>query len=131
MFDVLAWTQRGFVLAAQPSAAALAPHTFTEYMKRVYDFGVLSNRADFNGDGLVNALDQTEFNAVYAIYQGRGGCNWVHGDLNGDNYVGAVDSFLFRGCPETGIHHRGTEITENKPLILRLLDLCVSVVRID
>jgi hypothetical protein len=36
-----------------------------------------------------------------------------------------------RGCPETGIHHRGTEITENKPLILRLLDLCVSVVRID
>jgi hypothetical protein len=43
----------------------------------------------------------------------------------------ASASFAPRGCPETGIHHRGTEITENKPLILRLLDLCVSVVRID
>ncbi|MCC6426354.1 MAG: hypothetical protein IT435_05995 [Phycisphaerales bacterium] len=101
MADVLAWTQRGFVLGCQgvgsisanpPSSTAV---DLIEFMKRVYDFGTLANRADFNGDGAVNSTDQSDFNAAYADYQGQSGCNWVHGDLNGDNYVGAADSLLF------------------------------------
>ncbi|MCC6427028.1 MAG: hypothetical protein IT435_09435 [Phycisphaerales bacterium] len=101
MNHVLAWTQRGFVLSCQgvesigtnPASADAA--SLIEFMKRVYDFGTLANRADFNGDGVVNSTDQSDFNAAYADYQGQSGCNWVHGDLNGDNYVGMADSLLF------------------------------------
>jgi hypothetical protein len=100
MNDVLAWTQRGFVLGCQGVASIGANPSSTavdliEFMKRVYDFGELANRADFNGDGAVNSADQSDFNAAYAIYQGRTGCNWVHGDLSGDNYVGAADVLYF------------------------------------
>ncbi|MCC6427346.1 MAG: hypothetical protein IT435_11065, partial [Phycisphaerales bacterium] len=66
-----------------------------EYMKRVYDFSTISNRADFNGDGAVDSADQSDFNAAYALYSGQSGCNWVHGDLSGDNYVGAADVMMF------------------------------------
>ncbi|MCC6428042.1 MAG: hypothetical protein IT435_14630 [Phycisphaerales bacterium] len=90
MFDVLAWTQRGFVLAcAGVGAIGVDPESpaalkMIEYMKRVYDFGTLYNRADFNGDEVVNSTDQSDFNAAYALYSGQSGCNWVHGDLSGD-----------------------------------------------
>ncbi|MCC6427200.1 MAG: hypothetical protein IT435_10315 [Phycisphaerales bacterium] len=63
--------------------------------KRVYDFSTIYNRADFNGDGAVNSADQSDFNAAYALYSGQSGCNWVHGDLSGDNYVGAAEVMLF------------------------------------
>ncbi len=102
MFDVLAWTQRGFVLAAQPSENALLPPQFTEYMKRVYDFGTLTKRRDFNGDGLPansgdpgDSQDLADFNTAYALYHGKTNCNWVHGDLDGDHDVDAHDAMLF------------------------------------
>lgn len=101
MFDVLAWTQRGFVLGAQgvgsigSDPASLSALALIEFMKRVYDFGPIANRADFNGDGTVDSKDQSDFSAAYALYQGKTGCNWVHGDLNGDNTVNLTDSLLF------------------------------------
>jgi hypothetical protein len=95
MFHVLAWTQRGFVLAAQASQNALVPPQFTEYMKRVYDFGILANRRDFNGDGSVNSTDSSDFNAMYTVYNGRSNCNWVHGDMDQDHDVDSHDYLLF------------------------------------
>lgn len=96
MVDVLEWTQRGFVLAAQSSASALLPAQFTEYMKRVYGFGTISNRRDFNGDGLLNSADLDDFEDMHAVYLGRSNCNWVHGDVNGDHRVTSSDALLYR-----------------------------------
>ncbi|MCC6426121.1 MAG: hypothetical protein IT435_04800 [Phycisphaerales bacterium] len=95
MFDVLDWTQRGFVLAAQSSQAALVPAQFTEYMKRVYDFGTLINRRDFNGDGVINSSDLNDFDDQYALYSGQSNCNWVHGDVNGDHQVTLSDATAY------------------------------------
>lgn len=95
MFGVLAWTQRGFVLGAQSSENALLPPQFTEFMKRVYDFGVLENRRDFNGDGDIDSDDVSDFNAAYALYAGKSNCNWVHGDMNQDHVVNPQDALLF------------------------------------
>ncbi len=95
MFDVLAWTQRGFVLAAQATEDAFVPAQFIEFMKRVYDFGTLANRRDFNGDGTIDSQDATDFSAAYALYHGKSNCNWVHGDMDGDHDVDSHDSLLF------------------------------------
>ncbi len=96
MFDLLAWTQRGFVLAAQSSANAFVPSDFTKYMQRVYDFGTLPDRRDFNGDGFVTSDDLSDFDAQYALYVGKSNCNWVHGDVNGDHQVTASDAVAYR-----------------------------------
>jgi hypothetical protein len=111
MFGVLAWTQRGFVLIAQsPYYTTLEPFYFdgaanqlTEYMKRVYDFGSLSDRINFNGDfdqngnSLVNAQDLADFNTAWNKYKGNFPCNWVHGDVDQDNDVDQADmnKFMF------------------------------------
>ncbi|MCC6429153.1 MAG: hypothetical protein IT435_20320 [Phycisphaerales bacterium] len=104
MSGVLAWTQRGFVLACQgvanigsdpPGAEAVAAGKLIEYMKRVYDFGSIDGR-DFNGDGLINATDVSDYNAAYALYGGKTtGCNWAHGDMNQDNDVDSSDQVLY------------------------------------
>ncbi|MBL8964778.1 MAG: hypothetical protein KF787_04065 [Phycisphaeraceae bacterium] len=65
-------------------------------MKRVYDFGPLADARDFNGDGDVNQQDVDDFMLVYNLYLGRTNCNWVHGDVNGDNVVNVADYLLFR-----------------------------------
>jgi hypothetical protein len=102
MFGVLAWTQRGFVLAAQgveligaSGPEAIGAAQLTEYMKRVYDFGPLFDGRDFNGDGYVTPQDVTDFNTAYDLYQGKTNCNWVHGDIDQDNYVGPADVRTF------------------------------------
>ncbi|MBL8964846.1 MAG: hypothetical protein KF787_07925 [Phycisphaeraceae bacterium] len=64
-------------------------------MKRVYDFGPLANANDFNGDGDVNQQDVDDFMLVYNLYLGRTNCNWVHGDVNGDNAVTSADFLTF------------------------------------
>ncbi|MBL8964780.1 MAG: hypothetical protein JNK70_11995, partial [Phycisphaerae bacterium] len=99
MFDVLAWSQKGFVVAVQGVAVigmpAVPATEIIEFVKRVYDFGPLADANDFNGDGLVDEHDVTDFNAMYAIYFGRTNCNWVHGDVNQDNTVTLADLLAF------------------------------------
>ncbi|MCK6476835.1 MAG: hypothetical protein L6Q35_08395 [Phycisphaerales bacterium] len=101
MFGVLAWTQRGFVLAGQgpfyPSdeCEEITANTLTELFKRVYDFGPLDDARDFNGDGCVNQLDVDDFAAAYNLYKLKSGCNWAHGDVNQDNVVNPQDQLVF------------------------------------
>ncbi|MCC6425538.1 MAG: hypothetical protein IT435_01825 [Phycisphaerales bacterium] len=74
----------------------MLPAQFTEYMKRVYDFGTISNRRDFNGDGFLNSADLDDFEDQHATYLGRSNSNWVHGDVNGDHQVTSSDALLYR-----------------------------------
>lgn len=104
MFGVLSWAQRGFVLIAQsPYYTTIEPYfhdgaanQLTEYMKRVYDFGLIDNRRDFNGDGAVDAQDTTDFNTAWDLYYGKSPCNWVHGDIDQDNDVDLSDKLKFQ-----------------------------------
>jgi hypothetical protein len=107
MFGVLAWAQRGFVLIAQtpfypgPGMYVLTPeeigaNQLTEYMKRVYDFGEIKNRRDFNGDGAINSQDWADYNTAWNLYNGKTACNWVHGDVDQDNDVDNVDKAKYQ-----------------------------------
>ncbi|HRJ50735.1 MAG TPA: hypothetical protein PKU91_09385, partial [Phycisphaerales bacterium] len=102
MFDVLSWAQKGFVLACQgvesigAQPEGVSAKRMIEFMKRVYDFGPLADARDFNGDGVANQQDFNDFMLVYNLYLGRTNCNWVHGDVNGDNTVNMSDYQIFR-----------------------------------
>jgi curved DNA-binding protein CbpA len=59
-------------------------------------WGILTNRRDFNGDGVVNATDLSNFNAQWNAYNGKTtGCNWIHGDVDQDNDVDLQDKLSY------------------------------------
>ncbi|MCC6425813.1 MAG: hypothetical protein IT435_03225 [Phycisphaerales bacterium] len=93
---VLDWTQRGFVAyVVNPNNAESMK--VMERVKRVYDFGIIQ-RGDFNGDGVVNSQDLTDFTAQYNCHNGlTSGCNYAHGDMDQDNDVDIRDHQKFTG----------------------------------
>jgi hypothetical protein len=95
VFALLDWARRGFVVYI-PNPESTLSRTIIEYTKRVYDMGILSARLDFNGKDGVTAQDLTDFNAQWNAYNGETtGCNWVHGDVDGDNDVDLADKNKF------------------------------------
>jgi hypothetical protein len=68
----------------------------TEFMKRIYDFGEIKNRRDFNGDGVVSNADWNDFHVAWNKYNGKFPCNWAHGDMDQDNDVDMADKFKFQ-----------------------------------
>jgi hypothetical protein len=67
-----------------------------EYTKRVYDMGILADRRDFNGDGVVNVTDRDDFLAQWNAYSGTlTACNWIHGDVDQDNDVDQQDKLKY------------------------------------
>jgi hypothetical protein len=93
---VLKWSQRGFVPYV-PNPEQAANQILINRIQRVYDFGIIQ-RGDFNGDGVVNSQDVTDFNAAYNCHVGMtSGCNYAHGDMDQDNDVDIRDYNKFTG----------------------------------
>jgi hypothetical protein len=96
--ELLGWARRGFVMFA----ANLQPYTtqsirLLECMKRVYDFGTLNNRRDFNGDGSITQQDLADDDFMWNQYRGTGsGANWIHGDVDGDDDVDISDRMKYQ-----------------------------------
>lgn len=95
--ELLDWARNGFVFyVANPSATNTSSIRLVECMKRVYDFGTLTNRRDFDGDGDVDSNDLADFDAVHSDYAGTtSGANWIHGDMDQDNDVDASDALKY------------------------------------
>ncbi len=92
---VLDWAQRGFVIYVV-NAETLGASRLVEQVKRVYDFGVIQNPADFNGDGSVDINDEGDFDYLWNIYKDTAsGANFVHGDYTRDGAVDDDDYELF------------------------------------
>lgn len=81
---------KGFIPWTGPAFGHPITHTRIEHLKRIYSFGKIDNIADFNDDGQVNQVDYDAYVAAYFIHEGSFG-NYIHGDMNGDNWIDPDD----------------------------------------